>query len=120
MKVACPYMGMQQKTICNVCGSPEVDEDTDGWIYGKKVSYCHSCRRKINLVSKRKSIIAAALPSDEQRETQTRVTDARAKIAASGASDTCFSTSNTRYNIHYCLSLFTHCGIGICTKYTFE
>jgi hypothetical protein len=109
-----------KKTICNVCGSPEIDEDTDGWIYGKQVSYCYLCKWKINLVSKRKSIIAGAVPSDEQRETQTRVTDAHAKIAASGASDTSLSTSNTRYNIHYWLIYLPIVALAfvLTTKYT--
>ncbi len=56
-----------KKTVCNVCGVAEVNEDADGWIYGKQVCYRHSCKRKSNLFTKRKSIISGAVPSNKQR-----------------------------------------------------
>ena len=58
-----------KKPICNVCGTPERDEDTDGWIYGKQVSYCYSCKRKSDLLKRRtKSIIAGAALTDKLRD----------------------------------------------------
>ena len=98
-----------KKPVCNVCGVAELDEDADGWIYGKQVSYRYSCKRKSNLFTKRKSIISGAVPSDEQRKgTKTCITDAGAKAVDSYACDTSLSTSSTcRYRltvnfIHVC------------------
>ena len=88
-----------KKPVCNVCGVPEFDEDTDGWIYGKQVSYCYSCNRKNSLLTKRKFIkertIAGAVLSNEQRETGTCITDAGTETSNSYARDTSLSTSST-------------------------
>ena len=39
-----------ERPVCNVCGVPELDEDTDGWIYVKQVSYCYSILTKRKLI----------------------------------------------------------------------
>ena len=34
--------------ICNLCSVPELVEATPGWVAGKKVGYCHPCKREFH------------------------------------------------------------------------
>ena len=86
-----------KRAVCNVCDVPKLDEDTDGWIYGKQVSYCFSCNGKSSLLRKRKlkeRIIAGAVPSNEQRETETCISDESTATSNTYAGDTSLSTSS--------------------------
>ena len=71
-----------KKAVCNVCSTPELNEDADGWICGKQVAYCYSCNRKSNFFSKRKSIISGAVPSNGEKKTESHISLANRYVAA--------------------------------------
>ena len=32
--------------VCSLCSTPETDDEKEGWIIGKRVGYCDTCREE--------------------------------------------------------------------------